>query len=127
MNSIVHFELPAKNVKEAQKFYTDVFGWKFMDFPEMNYSITYTSEVDENHMPKTAGAVNGGMLTDKDNGGLNPVLVIDVPSVEDFCKKIEAAGGTITVPVRKVGDMGLYAKFTDPSGVVMGVWQSNKA
>ena len=34
MNSIVHFELPAKNLEEAKKFYKEIFDWQIQDEPE---------------------------------------------------------------------------------------------
>ena len=126
MNSVTHFELPANNKEETKKFYADVIGWKYEDMGEMNYTMVYTSEVDDKYMPTTPGAVNGGMMSAEDNGGLNPVLVIDVADIDAAMEKIEAAGGTFVMPKTEVGDMGLYARFKDPSGVVMGVWQTLK-
>ncbi|HLB51525.1 glyoxalase [candidate division WWE3 bacterium RIFCSPHIGHO2_12_FULL_38_15] len=126
MNSITHFELPAKDKERAKKFYTEVFGWKMEDYPEMNYTMVYTSEVDENYMPKKPGAVNGGMMSAKDNGGSFPVLVIDVPNLDEYIKKVEDAGCQIVMPKTEVGDMGYYARFVDPEGVVMGIWESKK-
>ncbi len=124
MDAITHFELPVKDRTQAKKFYGDVFGWKFNDFPEMNYTIVHTAEVDEKQMPTRPGAVNGGLVSVEDNGGLNPVLVVDVPNIDEVLEKIEHAGGKISVQKMEVGDMGYYAKFTDPSGVTMGVWQT---
>lgn len=123
MNPITHFEIPAKSKEESKKFYEDVFGWKYVDMDEMNYTVVHTSEVDEENMPTMPGAVNGGMMTAEDNGGLNPVLVVYVPNLEDSVAKIEEAGGEIIMPKTKVGDMGFYLRFKDTAGVVMGLWQ----
>ncbi|MEK7595375.1 MAG: VOC family protein [Patescibacteria group bacterium] len=123
MNSVVHFEIPAKDKQRSKKFYESVFGWKFQDMPEMNYTIVHTVEVDENQMPKEAGAINGGMMVEKDNGGMNPVLVINVPSVDDYLKKVVKAGGKELMPKMKVGDMGYYARVTDTEGMVVGIWE----
>lgn len=122
MNSITHFELPVSD--KSKKFYQDLFGWQVEEMPEMNYTIVRTSEVDEDYMPTNPAAVNGGMMSVEENGGTNPVLVIDVPSIDDSVKKIEENGGTIVMPKTEVGAMGYYARFTDPAGVVMGVWES---
>jgi len=124
MNSVVHFEIPAKDKVRSMKFYGDVFGWAFNDMPEMNYTIVYTTEVDEKYMPKKSGAINGGMMAESDNGGTYPVLVIDVPSVDEYVKKITDAGGRVVNEKAKVGDMGYYARVLDTEGVVIGIWES---
>ena len=124
MNPIVHFELPAKDKERSKKFYSEVFGWKLEDYPEMNYTMVYTSEVDEKYMPKTPGTINGGMMSTDDNGGTFPVLVISVPDLDEYIKKVEDADCKIIMPRTEVGDMGYYARFVDPEGVVMGIWET---
>ena len=124
MNPIVHFELPAKDKERSKKFYSEVFGWKLEDYPEMNYTMVYTSEVDEKYMPKTPGTINGGMMSADDNGGTFPVLVINVPDLDEYIKKVEDADCKIIMPRTEVGDMGYYARFVDPEGVVMGIWET---
>ena len=124
MNPIVHFELPAKDKERSKKFYSEVFGWKLEDYPEMNYTMVYTSDVDEKYMPKTPGTINGGMMSTDDNGGTFPVLVISVPDLDEYIKKVEDADCKIIMPRTEVGDMGYYARFVDPEGVVMGIWET---
>ena len=122
MNSVVHFEIPYNNGQRAKKFYKEVFDWKLNDMPEMDYTIVHTVEVDENQMPKRAGAINGGMTERVDDEG--PVLVIDVENIDDHLKKIEKAGGKVVMPVITVGNMGLYARVTDTEGNLIGIWQN---
>lgn len=126
MNPIVHFEIPAKDKERSKKFYADVFGWQFQEMPEMNYTIVRTTEVDENFMYKKPGAINGGMMTEEDNGGMNPVLVIDVPSVDDYLQKVIDAGGVKLSDKTAVGDMGFYARVKDTEGMVIGIWETVK-
>jgi predicted enzyme related to lactoylglutathione lyase len=56
----------------------------------------------------------------------NPVLVIDVPSLEASLKKIQKAGGKVIMPKQKVMDMGWYARVTDTEGNVIGIWENIK-
>lgn len=63
---VVHFEVPAKDVKRAKAFYSQVFGWKMNDTTMPNGG-TYTSLMTtDTHMqmmrPKNPGAINGGMM-----------------------------------------------------------------
>ena len=37
--NIVHIEIPIRNFEESGEFYKNLFGWKIMQMPEMNYSI----------------------------------------------------------------------------------------
>ena len=62
MDKVVHFEIPFEDKQRAMKFYTDSFGWQLADMPQMNYVMASTVDVDQNHMPKEAGAINGGLF-----------------------------------------------------------------
>ena len=125
MNKVVHFEIPADDMNRAKKFYKDIFRWEMMDVPgyAQPYAIVRTVAVDEQNMPKEAGAINGG-ITKRSVKGETPVLVIDVPSIDEYLKKITKMGGRIVQPKQKVMDMGLYARVTDTEGNVIGVWET---
>jgi len=125
MNKVVHFEIPYDDQGRAQKFYQDVFGWQISKFPDMDYHLAITTPSDEKMHPKEPGAINGGLLP-KDPTGEHPVIVIDVPSVEEHIKKVESAGGKTVMPVMKIGDFGLYARVSDTEGNVIGIWQTLK-
>jgi predicted enzyme related to lactoylglutathione lyase len=126
MNSIVHFEIPAKDKERSKKFYETVFGWKFEDVPQMDYTMVHTVELDDKYMPVRPGAINGGMMTEEANGGMNPVLVIDTPSVDEYLQKVVDAGGVKLSDKAAVGDMGFYARAKDTEGMVIGIWETAK-
>jgi len=125
MDKVVHFEIPAGDLERAKAFYKDIFGWKIEDVPNMDYMMLYTTEVDDKMMAKEPGAINGGMWK-KEKGDEKLVLVIMVNSVDDYMKKIEGMGGKMMTKKEKVGDMGYYAKFSDPEGNVLGIWENIK-
>jgi predicted enzyme related to lactoylglutathione lyase len=56
--------------------------------------------------------------------GETPILVLEVASIEEHLKKIEAAGGKAQMEILPIGDMGFYTRFVDPEGNVMGLWQN---
>ncbi len=90
MDPIVHFEMPAKDKKRVANFYSEVFGWQMNQLgPEMgNDLLAQTTETDENRMPKSAGAINGGFFEYKDEVGFNvPHLVISVDNLEEGMKR----------------------------------------
>ncbi len=84
-----------------------------------------TVECDDKHMPKEPGAINGGMFKRK-VPNQSPVIVINVPSIDDYLGKIEKAGGKMVLPKQNVGDFGFYAQFSDTEGNVIGLWQNRQ-
>jgi uncharacterized protein len=123
MRSVVHFEIPADDVTRAKEFYRSVFDWQLQDMPEMDYTIVRTTEVDENQMPTTAGAINGGLMR-RSQDTPSPVLTIDVESVDQALKQVEAAGGRVVRPRTEIPGMGAFAYFTDPEGNTLGLWEN---
>jgi predicted enzyme related to lactoylglutathione lyase len=123
MRSVVHFEIPADDVARAKEFYRSVFDWQLQDMPEMDYTILRTTEVDENQMPTTAGAINGGLMQ-RSQDTPTPVLTIDVESVDQALKQVEAAGGRTVRPRTEIPGMGAFAYFTDPEGNTLGLWEN---
>ena len=129
MDKVQHFEIPADDLNRAKKFYGEAFGWKLVDFPmpDMEYTGVYTTDVDEKHMPKEAGAINGGMF--KRNAGLaakNPTIAVTVDDIDATIKKIKALGGTVIMEKKQIGTMGFYSYIKDTEGNVIGVWQNLK-
>jgi len=123
MDKVVHFDVPVSDVKRAQKFYQQAFGWKINEVPGMNYWMINTVAVDEKQMPKEPGAINGGMYKWEDNSE-KIVIVVNVPSVDKHIKKITQAGGKVAMPKRSVGDMGFYARIQDTEGNIIGIWET---
>ena len=125
MNGVVHFEIPVEDLPRARKFY-GLFGWALQDYPMpggMQYVGIRTTPVDEKtHMPKEPGAINGGMMlrTEKIR---SPVFAVNVRSVDEYVKKVEAAGGKVVSPKVEIGGMGYYAYVSDTEGNVLGLWE----
>jgi predicted enzyme related to lactoylglutathione lyase len=104
---IVHIEISSRDHAELKKFYGEVFNWKFMDIPEMDY---VTFQPGENEL----------------GGGFNPIsddypagtvtIYIHTANLDESTAQIEAAGGTLTAPPMEVPGVGRIAMFKDPSG-----------
>jgi len=129
MNKVIHFEIPVDDLARAKKFYSSIFGWEIIDWP-MPGGVTYTSvrtvPVDEKtFMPKEPGAINGGM-TQRSKEVPTPIITISVGSIDEYVKKIEAAGGKRVMPKAEVPDMGFYAYVADSEGNVIGLWENLK-
>jgi uncharacterized protein len=124
MRSVVHFEIPADDVARAKEFYRSVFDWQLQDMPDMDYTVARTTEVDEaTQMPTSAGAINGGLVP-RSSETPAPVLTIDVESVDQALKQVEAAGGRVVRERTEIPGMGAFAYFTDPEGNTLGLWEN---
>ena len=123
MDKVVHVESPFENKQRAMKFYSDSFGWQLMDMPEMNYVMAGTVDVDERHMPKEPGAINGGLFQ-RPKEAPNPTIYVGVKSVDAAVKKVEAAGGKVVTPKTPIPGMGAYARVSDTEGNVLGLFES---
>jgi predicted enzyme related to lactoylglutathione lyase len=120
---VVHFEVPFDDGDRARSFYKGAFDWQLMEMPEMGYTIVTTGPSGDAG-PTEAGFINGGMLPRADAATGGPVLVVDVPSIEESLARIGELGGTTVVGRTPVGEMGFAAYFTDPEGNVMGLWET---
>ena len=125
MNRVVHFEIPADDMDRAKKFYGEVFGWQIMPYDNDTVMVA-TTESSEQMQPKEVGAINGD-ISKRSEDFKHPTVVIDVESIEEHGKKIEAAGGKSLGPKQEIPNMGFYAYFQDPEGNVLGLWETPKA
>lgn len=124
MDRVVHFEIPVDDVKRAREFYSSIFEWQLQPMDDVGYTLVMTTAVDEKtSSPKEPGAINGGLM-DRSERTAHPVITIEVSSIDDSLKKIEAAGGSVVLPRSDMGGMGWFAYFNDPEGNVMGLWEN---
>ncbi len=122
---VVHFEIPFDDGERAQAFYRQTFGWEVMSVPDMDYTMVMTGPTDPEKGPSEAGFINGGMFGRSDAfPAKGPTVVIDVPSIDDALRGIEAAGGKIASEKMQVGDMGFAGYFTDTEGNLIGLWEN---
>lgn len=54
----------------------------------------------------------------------NPVITIEVASIDASLQQIEKLGGRVVRGKQPVGEMGFAAYFSDTEGNVLGLWQT---
>ncbi len=119
MPRIIHFDIPADDPARAQKFYQDVFGWTFDKWNgPMEYWMAKTGD------DKQPG-INGG-LAKRMPGQAGVTNTIDVPSVDEFAKKIESKGGKVIMPKMAIPGVGYFAQCLDTEGNVFGIIQMDQ-
>ena len=113
-HQIVHVEFSAENNLEAAKWYAKVFGWKYEDFPEMNYTMFTSGEE----------GLGGGFNPVSDENPAGTVVVyIGTEDIDATVKNIEANGGVTVVPPTEIPNTGTFSFFKDPTGNIVGVFQ----
>lgn len=122
MDKVAHFEIAVEDLDRAKGFYGSIFGWRLDDVPGMDYTMVGTVPVDDQQMPTEPGAINGGMMQ-RSAETPNPVLTINVASVEDALQKVEAGGGTVVRPRSEIPGMGWFAYFKDTEGNTLGLFE----
>ncbi|HKZ93168.1 MAG TPA: VOC family protein [Candidatus Bathyarchaeia archaeon] len=120
MPRVVHFEIDAKKPERAIKFYEKTFGWKIEKWQgPVEYWLITTGN-------KKEPGIDGG-LSKRTEPEPATVNTIDVPSIDDFIKKVRANGGKITVKKRAVPGVGWMAYFKDPEGNHWGMMQADES
>lgn len=120
---VVHFEIPADDVKRAQDFYREAFGWQIQPMPDMGYTMVSTVPTDDQGRPTEPGGINGGMMK-RESPVSAPVITVDVDDMDAALAKVESLGGTTVIGKQAVADMGFSAYFKDSEGNLMGLWQT---
>src|SRR5580765_5611988 len=119
-NSLNWFEIPAKDIKRAKKFYETIFGIKMDDLPEMMgmKMAGFPSEMG-------SGKANGALAQSKMHKPSKTGIIIYLnanPRIQTVINRIEKAGGKVTMPKTSLGpDIGYMAFFIDTEGNSVGL------
>ena len=115
-HQIVHVEIPADDVKRAQGFYKELFGWQFSNPP--GYDDYWAVDAGENAGPGIA-------MMARQNPGHGPTNYIGVESVADSVAKIEHLAAQLLMPKSPVPGMGWFSHCQDTEGNVFALWQED--
>ena len=109
---ICYIQIPATDIARSADFYSQSFGWK------MRTRGDGSTAFDDG-----VGEVSGTFVLNYPPSTMPGLLIyIMVDSVPDTIDRILANGGTITQPIG--GDPGeITARFRDPGGNVVGIYQ----
>ncbi|MBM0228106.1 MULTISPECIES: VOC family protein [Micromonospora] len=112
---ITWFEIGSDRPDEAEKFYAELFGWTFEEQGGPGASYRQT----------TAGGEQGIGGAIRATGGQSPnyaIFYAEVADVAETCRRAEASGGKVLVPVRTTPTGLTFAHLLDPSGNHLGVF-----
>jgi len=117
-NPFVHVELNSTDVSKAKTFYGQLFDWKLEDVPMKDF--TYT-------MIQVGEGTGGGMMKQLIPGaGSFWLAYVEVADIRASTKKAGSLGAKIMKDVTEVEDMGWLSILVDPTGAMLGLWQTKK-
>jgi uncharacterized protein len=116
-------ELGTTDGEAAKKFYTELFGWEFIDNP-IGPDMVYT-------MLKLNGKDVGAlyqMPPDMRSQGIPPhwLSYVSTSSADESAEKAKSSGAAILKDPFDVFDIGRMAVIQDPTGAVFAVWEPRK-
>ena len=115
MPRVTWFDIPADVPDRAIKFYSKIFDWEFTKWDgPMDYWMAKTGT-------KEIG-IDGG-ISKRISGQEGISITIDVPSVDEFIKKIIENGGKITCDKMLIPKFGWHAQCMDTEGNKFGIIQ----
>lgn len=108
-----HLELGSNDPAVTRTFLQDVFHWRFSPMME-GYDGFWAP-----------GAIFGGLRPKmEEEAAPQTIPYLTVDDIEARMEQVQAAGGTITVPIQEVPNAGRFFWFLAPGGLPLAVWES---
>jgi predicted enzyme related to lactoylglutathione lyase len=109
---ICYIEIPATDINASANFYKEVFGWNVRTRGDGRLAFDDgVGQVSGTWVLKRKAMTEVGLL-----------IYVMVDSVAETIEKVMAAGGVIVQPIG--GDAPeITARFTDPAGSILGLYQ----
>ena len=113
---INYVEFPARDIAKTKEFFSNAFGWKFIDYGE-NYTA----------LDKATSGLDGGFytaeLTSNSSKG-SALVVLYSKNLEESLQKVKDNAGIVTEQIFSFPG-GRRFHFTEPSGNELAVWSDN--
>jgi uncharacterized protein len=121
-HTIVHFEIPSDNIERANKFCTDLFGWKMEKVPGPMEYWMFTTGANNNGEQ----TFSGGVMERKIPSCHEQITIyIAVNSVKEYAKRVEELGGKVIKPKTEVRSYGWFALCMDTENNIFALWEAN--
>ncbi len=112
-NPLCHFELMSTDPGKCRAFYGAVFDWQFDTQSMPGYTLV-----------NTGTEPTGGILP-KPDAAPGPCMnaYFQVPDLAATLEKATEHGAEVVVPKTPIPNVGHFAMFADPEGIVIGIMQ----
>lgn len=113
-NPFVHVELATNDLSKAKTFYKSLFAWKLEEMPKMDYTMITVGE-------GTGGGMMKNPVPDMPSNWMAYVLVEDAIAMTE---KARSLGAKVLKDTTEVPGAGWFSVIMDPTGAVLGLWQT---
>ncbi len=118
-NRVVHFEIEAKDIDRASKFYSEAFGWKMLPQGEEFGGYIVAQSED----PNSPMGINGGIFK-SDKKQYNAFrCIIGVDDINKAIQDVKKAGGKIIGESTDMETVGIFQRCEDTEGNFFGLLQ----
>ena len=116
----VWFDMATPAIAEQQRFYGDVFGWRF---------VTPIRTDDGYVLISNEGRAIAGMFRysppDGEQDGATWLALMSVPDPDQAAALVRSNGGSVELEPANIPGRGRHALFRDPAGAIFGVLRSD--
>lgn len=114
---VVHFEITASDAGKSKAFYSKLFDWSFQTHEGFDYHLVG---------PANDKSIGGGLGPVQE--GQSPMLTfyVQVDDLQKYLDKAEGLGGKTVLPPTPIPGVGSCAMFTDPDGLVIGLFKGQQ-
>ena len=118
-NAFVHIELNSTDVDKSKAFYGKLFEWTLEDTKMGEKGdLDYT-------MIKVGKGTGGGIMKQLIPGADSAWLpYVEVHDIKASTKKAASLGAKVMKDVTEIKDMGFLSIIVDPTGAMLGLWQT---
>ena len=115
-NPFVHLELNSTDLEKSKAFYGKLFEWTLEDVPMGDLDYT---------MIKVGKGTGGGMMKQLIPGAGSAWLpYVAVDDIKASTSKAQSLGAKVMKDVTEVMGMGWLSIIVDPTGAMLGLWQT---
>ncbi|HZR29009.1 MAG TPA: VOC family protein [Terriglobales bacterium] len=117
-NPFVHVELNTPDPEKAKAFYSKLFQWQLEDTP--NPAVPNGSYT----LVKVGEGTGGGIMKQIPGGPPGWLAYVQVDDIHATTRKAKSLGAEVMKDVTEVMGMGFLSFIRDPTGAILGLWQS---
>jgi uncharacterized protein len=123
-NSLNWFEIPAKDIARAMKFYEEIFSMTMQEMGEMMGMKMAGFPAELGNGKASGGLVQGPMHKPSAEGCI--IYLNANPKIQTVIDRIDAAGGKVLMPRTQISpEIGYMAFFLDTEGNRIGLHAQN--
>lgn len=112
---ITHIDIPVSDLKQAQAFYSELFGWDIAEPPGF----------EGYPMWQAPNKISGGGLAPRSDDFTQPRSYVEVDSIEEVVAATKANGGTVLREKDQISPTSWWAAIADPDGNVIGLYEGH--